>query len=168
MKNRIVIGIISLLIIISMTGNIFLYNTNNKLHKFADSSAKEIESLNNSITEKDSELQTIQSNNDELETTIADLQSQTEELQALIEDLKSENEELKAKIEELENAKTEVKTPSNNSGSNSNGGTSQPSQSEQQALEDALSSLGWTESGDVVIGSGDTGGVPEGNYGGVQ
>lgn len=90
----------------------------------------------------------------------------------------------------LSDTKTEVKQPSNsgsasNTGSNNqsqtqSGGTSQPSQSdtspdtqpsqpsqsEQKALEDALSSLGWTESGDVVMGSGDTGN--DGSGGGMN
>lgn len=92
----------------------------------------------------------------------------------------------------LSSTKTEVKQPSNsgsasNTGSNNqsqtqSGGTSQPSQpdtspdpqpsqpsqSEQKALEDAINSLGWGESGDVVMGSGTTGSTTDGHYGGVQ
>lgn len=181
MRNKVILILLSTLLTVSVIGNIALFNSNKSLQKSIDVNVSEVENLQNTINEKTIALESAESRNSDLEATIEDLQSQIEDLKSSVSELTSINADLTEQLEklqqeyaEVEKSKTEISVSSSNNAngvsnqpSESASQPSQPSQSEQQRLEDALASLGWTGSDDVIIGSGTTGEVSVG-MGGAQ
>lgn len=85
MKNKIVIGLLSVMLIISVVGIVYQINQNNILKESISSSAFELETLENTISETDTAIADANDKNVELEKTISDLQSQIDELQTELE-----------------------------------------------------------------------------------
>lgn len=94
MKNKIVTILLSVLIIISVGGNIYLLNQSKTVSASLASATTELNNLSASITEKDNLITEANTTISELETTIADLQSQITTLTETVSALETENQEL--------------------------------------------------------------------------
>ena len=89
MKNKIVTGILSALLLVSIAGNVYLFSNNNELKVASIDNETEVTNLNTKISETDAKLKEAESKSTELENNISELKSQVEELTKQIEEVKA-------------------------------------------------------------------------------
>lgn len=85
MKTKLAIIIFSILLVLSVVGNVYLFNTNQSLNNSITESQSDIDKLNKSLAEKD--------------TVISDVNNQLSETQSMVSELKIQIDELQTRID---------------------------------------------------------------------